>query len=109
MPPLPLQAEVCSAGASGVEHLLNFEFIKAMTCTYASSVGFLVMGLLVYGAVGMSIYIRTGSVVIPFVLLLLTGGAVTTQLAGVAMGIVTLVLLLTGAGVVTYLYARLGR
>jgi hypothetical protein len=100
---------LCDPSVTGFEYLLDFEFIKALTCTYANSVGFLVMGLLVYGSISLSIYIRTGSVIIPFVLLLLTGGVVMEQVAGVAVAIATIVVLVVGAGVVTYLYAELSR
>ncbi len=100
---------VCSASTTGFEYLLQFEFIKAVTCTYANAAGLLVTGLLVYGSISLSIYIRTGSVIIPFVLLLLTGGAVMSQVAGVATAVATLVLLATGAGTLTYLYYRVSR
>lgn len=109
IPPVPLQQSVCDAGTAGYEYLTNFEFIKAFTCTYANAAGFLVVGLLVYGGISLSIYIRTNSVVIPFVLLLLTGGAVMTQVASVATGLATVLLLTVGAGLITYLYVQYSR
>lgn len=90
-------------------HLLNFEFIKAFTCTYANAAGLLMVGALVYGAVASSIYIRTGSVVIPTILILLTGGAVMGQVAGPAVAIATVMVLTSGAGAMTYLYVRFSR
>jgi len=99
-------SQVCDPNVSGFAYLLDFEFIKAFSCTYANAAGFLTTGLLVYGAISMAIYIRTNSVMIPFVLLLLTGGAVMTQVASVAVGIATILLLVTGAGVITYLYTQ---
>lgn len=102
-------ASICDPSMTGFEYLLNFEFIKALSCTYFNTAGMLVTGLMVYGAISLSIYIRTGSVIIPFVLLLLTGGAVTTQLAAPALGIAVLLLLVTGAGVMTYLYSKFSR
>lgn len=101
--------DVCDPNISGFTYLLDFEFIKALTCTYANVAGFLVVGLLTYGAISLSIYIRTGSVIIPFVLLLTTGGAVMTQIASVGTAIATILLLVTGAGVITYLYAAYTR
>lgn len=101
--------QVCPPEVGGMEHLLNFEFIKAFTCTYANVAGLLVVGVLVYGAVASSIYIRTGSVVIPAILVLLTGGAVMGQIAGPAVAIATVVVLTTGAGAFTYLYVRFSR
>ena len=100
---------VCEAGLGFGDYLTNFEFIKAFTCTYANAAGFLVVGLLVYGGISLSIYIETGSVIIPFVLLLTVGGAVLTQVAAPAMTIAVLVLLVTGGGVMAYLYHRYSR
>jgi hypothetical protein len=98
--------DVCDASVAGHEYLMDWEFIKAFSCTYANAAGFLVVGLFVYGGISLSIYIRTGSVVIPFVLLLLTGGAVMSQVASVAVGVATILLLVTGAGAITLLYQR---
>jgi hypothetical protein len=105
----PLQTGVCDASTSGATYLTDFEFIKAFTCTYANAVGLLVVGVFVYGAISTSIYIRTNSVLIPFVLLLLTGGAVMTQLASIATALATLLLLATGAGVITLLWYQYSR
>ena len=90
-----LQAsQVCDPTMAGQDYLLNYEFIKAFTCTYANTAGLLVTGMVVYGAVSLSIYVRTNSVIIPFVLLLLTGGAVLTQVATPGIAIATLLLLM---------------
>lgn len=101
--------QVCSGSTSGTEYLLQWEFIKAVTCTYADAAGLLATGLLVYGAVAGSIYIRTGSVIIPFGLLLLTGGATMSAVAGPGVAIATIVVLLVGGGVVAYLYHQYSR
>jgi len=106
----PILLQVCGDRA-GTEwtYLTDFEFIKAFTCTFANSVGLLVAGTLVYGGIGLFTYVRTGSIIVPFVLLVLVGGAVLSQVAGVFTTAATLLFLLTGAGVITYLYARLSR
>ncbi len=100
---------MCDPAMSGADYLTNWEFMKAVTCTYANAAGYLVTGLLVYGAVSLSIYIRTGSVIIPFVLLLTTGGAVMQVVAGPATAIATILLLCVGAGSITLLYYRYSR
>lgn len=100
---------VCQSGTTFAEYLRSFEFIKAFTCSYFDAAGVLTVGLMVYGAIALSIYIRTGSIIIPVVLLLLTGGAVMTQIAGVGIAIATVALLTTGAGVTTYLYHAYSR
>lgn len=102
-------ADVCDPTIGFAEYLQDFEFIKAMTCTYANAAGFLVTGLLVYGGISLAIYIRTDSLVIPFVLLLTTGGAVMAQIASVGTAVATIVLLTVGAGVMTYVYLAFSR
>jgi hypothetical protein len=99
---------VCD-GTPGWEHLVNFEFIKALTCTYGDAMGMLPFGLLVFGAIELSLYIRTGSVIMPFVVLLLTGGALMGMVAGVATAIATVLVLCAGAGVMTLLYVKFSR
>jgi hypothetical protein len=108
IPTYPLQG-MCSAGLKGYEYLTDFEFIKAFTCTFADSMGLLVFGMLVYGGVSLSIYIRTGSAMIPLVLLLLTGGVVMSQVAAPVVGVATILLLVMGAGILTILYRRYSR
>lgn len=100
---------MCDPSVAGWEHILEFEFIKAISCTYANVVGMLVLGMVVYSAVALSIYIRTGSAVIPTVLLFVTGGATLTQVAPPAYQAATVLILCTGAGAVTYLYYRYSR
>lgn len=97
-------ADFCPTGVSGMGHLRNFAFLKAVVCTYASVAGILVTGLFVYGAVSLSLYIRTGSVVIPAVLLLLTGGAILPFVASPGVGIAAVLLLTVGGGAFAVLY-----
>lgn len=109
LPAIPLQGGFCSAGKSGPEYLVDFQFIEAITCTYADPAGMLVLGMVVYGAIGLSVYIRTGSPVIPAILLFLTGGAVIPFLAAPATAAATVLVLCAGGGVVAYLYYRHSR
>lgn len=99
---------VCGS-ESEIAYLLDFQFIKAFSCTYFNAAGMLVTGLLVYSGVAMSIYIRTDSVLIPFVLTMVTGGAVLAQVAAPAVQVAGLLVATVGAGAVAYLYRRLGR
>lgn len=100
---------MCDPAKDFGDYLVNFEFIKAPTCTYSDPAGLLVVGLLVFGAIALTSYIETGTVIIPFVLLLTTGGAVLTMVAAPGIGIATILLLVTGAGAMTYLYYRYSR
>jgi len=104
----PIVAQLCD-GTNPTEYFLDFKFVKAVTCTYADVAGLLVVGLLVYGGIGMSIYIRTGSIRIPAVLFLLTGGAIVGQIAAPGVAIAAIALVLLGAGAMTLLYYRYSR
>lgn len=101
-----LQSAFCDPAVAPMDYLTQFKFIRAFTCTYANVAGFFVVGLFVYGAVGLSIYIRTGSVMIPTVLLLLTGGAIMPQIASPGTSIAAVMLLTAGAGIFALLYYR---
>lgn len=101
--------QLCDPSTSPLEHLLDFQFVKAVSCTYVNASSLLVVGMLVYGGIGLSIYIRTGSMRIPAVLLLLTGGAIVPQIAGPAVSVAVIGLMLLGAGVITLLYYRYSR
>ena len=92
-----------------MQHLLDFEFWSAFTCPYANSVGFLTLGLIVYGAVAIPSYLVTNSIIIPFVLLLIIGPVVMAQVASPAVAIATVVLLVGGAGSMVMLYRQYSR
>jgi len=106
--PTDLLLQACT-GKPGYEHLLDFEFIKAVTCTYGNSMGFAVFSLFVYGGIMLSIYATTDDVRIPAVLTLITGGAAIPQIAAPGVAIATMVLLFSGAGVLTLLYYKYSR
>jgi len=106
---IPLQSSGFCAGPTGIEYLLDFKFVKAIACTYANDASFVVVGLLVYSAITLSIFLRTGDIRIPVVLTLLTGGAILPQVAGPGLAIVGIALLVTIAGGMTLLYYRYSR
>ena len=101
--------QICSGDASPLERLLNFNFVEAVSCTYIDAAGLLVVGMIVYGAIGLSLYIRTGSMRIPAVLLLLIGGAIVPQIAGPAVSVAVIGIMLLGGGVITLMYYRYSR
>jgi len=101
--------QMCDPSMGFVDYLTNFEFWRAFTCQYANSVGFLTLGLFVYGSISVPIYLTTGSIIIPAVLLLLTGGAVMSQVAAPATTIAVIVILGAGAGALGLLYLRFSR
>lgn len=102
-------AAMCDNNKDLATRLTDFEFVEAIVCVYGETAGFLLTGLIVWGGISIAIYTTTGDVRIPSVLLLLTGGAVLPQVAGVGLTLSVIILLLTGAGVATALYYRWSR
>lgn len=100
---------VLQACGDPLNHLTSFEFIQAFTCTYAAPMGFLVAGLLVWGAVSTSLYVRTGSAAIPVVLLFIIGGVAVSQAAAPVSAVVALLILVVPAGAMALLYYRYSR
>lgn len=101
--------QMCDPSKGFLDYITNFQFWKAVTCPYANSVGFLTLGLFVYGSISIPIYLTTGSIIVPAVLLLLVGGAVMSQVAAPATTIAVLVLLGAGAGSLGALYLKYQR
>lgn len=107
---LPLQSNgMCTAGQSFADRLLSWNFVEALACQYADTTGFLVLGLMVWTAVSSAIYIRTDSFIIPFGLLMMTGGAALSQMANVAVPVAVTIILVIPAAVTAYLYWQYGR
>ncbi len=67
----------------------------AVLCPYQTSMGGAVFATLVlFGMVGVPIYIRTQSIIIPFVLALLISGVLLAQMVAMAQTLVIVVILL---------------
>jgi hypothetical protein len=107
VPFLPLQAGACTGvGGDYMGAIGDGSFIAGFLCPYIDVVGLLGFGLLVYSAIGTTIYIRTGSVVIPFVLLIMIGGPILSQVASIGVAVATVVILLVLGGVPLFLVRR---
>jgi hypothetical protein len=102
-------AAMCENNKDFADRLTDYEFVEAIVCVYGEAAGFLMTGLMVWGGISIAIYNTTGDVRVPAVLLLLTGGVVLPQMAGVGLTLSVIVLLLTGAGVATVLYYQWSR
>lgn len=87
----------------------NFSLWDAGFCAYATPLGELVVGTVVYVAVGLNIFIRTGSLIIPFVLMLLLGGTIFAQMLAVINSFAALIILVVAPVVVTALVFLLDR
>lgn len=107
MIPTTVLQQACSMGAK--EYLYDLQFLQAFVCTFAAPMGFLVIGLLAWGAISLSYYIRQGSMIIPTVLLFLVGGVALAQTASIAQAAVVLLILVIPAGAAALLYYRYSR
>lgn len=76
-----------------LDALAEFAFRDALLCPYQTSIGGPEFATLIFGAIGMSYMIRQGSLVIPAVIMVATGGAFMAQVAGLGVGFVTVVVL----------------
>lgn len=98
--------QMCPGGTLE-SYVYEFEFVKAFFCPAASSVGGPeVLFTFIFGAIGLSIYVRTGSAAMPTILVLLTGGAILSTVAAPALSIAALLILVVAAGSMTYVYWR---
>jgi hypothetical protein len=97
---------LCDASTAGWEYMLDFEFIKGITCTYGDPAGVTTAGLLVMAGIMGALYIRTGDLLIPLGILLLTGGGAMALVAPVATPIAVLLLIVLPASVMAYAYYR---
>lgn len=109
IPLLPLQTGMCDASKSGPEYLTEFEFIKAVSCTYTEVGGLFVVGMMIMTAVTGHIYLKTGSLILPFGIIMLGGGSLLTIVAPPAVAAAGLIVLTTGAAAITFLYYRYSR
>lgn len=102
------------AGSEG--HYANFtnatqalDLWEALYCPYGVAAGELVVGAMFYSAVGLAIYARTGSPILPFVLVLILGGTILAQMLAVISNFVAILILITAPLVVTALVYQLDR
>jgi hypothetical protein len=84
------------------EFWINGQFFDAVFCPFGDVLGGVGFALFVFGAIGLSLYIYSGSVVMPLVLTLILGSVVVTQLPSIAAQLVGAVVLL-GIAIAGYL------
>lgn len=85
------------------------EVIQAFVCTYAGSMSVVGLGLVAWFTVSAMTYVRTGSIIMPVVLMLLLGSAALTQLPSVGLGVAAVVLVGSGAVIAVLAARRLDR
>lgn len=104
----------CPTGARYTSDLFqtamdNFDLWEAGFCAYGTPLGELVVGTVVYAGIGLNIFIRTGSPIIPFVLFLILGGTILGQTLGVIGTFMGMIVLVVAPVVVTTLIMLLDR
>jgi len=92
-----------------VERLMDWEFVQAIVGEFADVIGFPAFALLVWGGVSSVIFVRTNSFLLPFGLLLFTGGAVVSQMANFGLVAAVLITLVVPAAVITAAYVAYSR
>lgn len=79
--------------------LIDGKFFDAMVCPHSEIMGLVVFAMLLYGSIGVALYLFTGNAVLPLVLTLILGSVVVANLPGPAaqfVGVVALLLIAAG-------------
>lgn len=87
----------------------SLDLWQAGYCAFATPLGELAVGSIVYAGFGLNIYIRTGSAIIPLILMLILGGTVLAQTWAVISAFAALVILVGAPLVATGLVMLVGR
>lgn len=91
------------------EAMQEFDLWQALFCAYGAPLGELVVGSVLYTAIGLNIFIRTGSLIIPFVLILILGGTILAQMFAVINSVVGLVVLFSAPIIISAIVFSLDR
>lgn len=99
---------------TAIDYLTNFSEpqapVKAVTCAYTSDggagMGLPVFALLVFGGVGLALTVRTGHPAPIVVASILSAGALSFAIPGMAAKIIAMVIFFSVAGLGMYLYQR---
>jgi hypothetical protein len=110
-----LAAAIMQMSCEGVDRSMggfaSGEWIQNLICTYAGAgeMTITAFGLVIWGTVSTMNYIRTQSLIMPMVLLILLGSVALTMVPAVGLGVAAILLLGGVAGVVVLLARRLDR
>lgn len=83
----------CSDYSKLTEFWVNGQFFDAIFCPFGDALGGVVFALIFFGAIGLALYIFSGSLVMPLVLTLILGAVVVSQLPSLAAQLVGAVVL----------------
>jgi hypothetical protein len=84
----------CSDYASWSEFIAQGQFFDALICPFVDSMGVALAGLMVFGTIGLALYIYSGGIELPLVVGIIVGAGVVTQVPAIASQIVGIVLVL---------------
>jgi len=84
----------CSDYASWSEFIAQGQFFDALICPFVDSMGVALAGLMVFGTIGLALYIYSGGIELPLVVGIIAGAGVVTQVPAIASQIVGIVLVL---------------
>lgn len=87
----------------------NFELWDAMFCGYAGPLGEVLVGTIIYSAFALNIFLRTDSVMIPFVLAMILGGTILAQMFAIINAFVGLIILIAAPLVISALVFSVDR
>lgn len=87
----------------------NFDLWEAGFCAYGAPLGELVVGSIVYIGFGLNIFIRTGSLIIPFILVLILGGTILAQMFAIVSAFAGLIILLIAPVLITLIVVLIDR
>jgi len=73
----------------------NFDLWEAGFCAFGTPLGDLAVGSIIYAGFGLNIYIRTGSAILPFILILILGGTILAQVWAVINAFAALLILVS--------------
>lgn len=88
-----------------IDFWTNFEFWDGINCFYSDQLGASVIAFVFFGVTAMSLYLSTGSIVVPMVIGIVIGGVAFALLPGVGIEVALMVIVL-GAGGAMYLLAK---
>lgn len=87
----------------------NFELWDAVICPFAGPTSMLLVGTVIYSGIGLNIFLRQDSVIIPFVLALILGGTVVGQTIGVISSFVAMIILIVPPLIISLLIFTVDR
>jgi len=89
--------------------MANLDLWEALACPYGTPLGMTVVGTMLYSAIALNIFIRTGSVIIPTILVFILGGTIIGQMVGVVSTFASLLVLIVAPLTVAALIFLLDR